>query len=374
VNNRNISRRGFLKGMAAVPIGAALAGTVSKVFAQTPGATGPVTTTAGTVPLIIKALPPTKKAIGDITIGENMFVGNNPYSDAIEEGMTMGAKRYGLKTAYGSPPTVDHAAQAAEIDTWITQKMDAITTLVGDAELLTPYINKAVDSGIVFVTWDSDAPNSKRQVFWNQASDIDQANAQIDELAKEMNYEGEWAFVVGQLTQHFKMLQYELMKKRAAELYPKMKHVGIQESNDQVEKAAAIAKQLLVTYPNLKGIISNSGGGLSGVAQGIRDAGMSGKIAVTGLAIPSMTRQYFEDGTIKKAFLWDMLKYGYGLVSVSLMLLQGKDITPDTMIPVSDTESVKADIRPNLSNPNALDIIMAPPLALTKDNIMNYKP
>ena len=283
-----------------------------------------MTTTAGAVPLIIKAPPAVNKPISEMTVCENMFVGHNAYSDAIEKGMTSASKYYGCKTVYGGPPTVDHAAQAAEIDVWISQKKDAITALIGDAELLTPTVNKAVDAGIVFVTWDSDAPMSKRNVFWCQASDDDQANAQIDQLALEMNGEGEWAFVVGQLTQQFKMYQYEVMKKRAAEKYPKMKNVGVQESNDDVVKGAAIAKQLLVTYPNLKGIISNSGGGLSGVAQGIRDAGMSGKIAVTGLSIPSMTRQYFKDGTIKKAFLWDMHQYGYGLVSVCLAAAAGQ--------------------------------------------------
>jgi rhamnose transport system substrate-binding protein len=372
MNNSQISRRRFLKGLAAVPVGAALAGRFSSVFAQTPAPAGPVTGTVSAVPLIIKAPAKTTKAISDIDICENMFVGHNSYSDAIEKGMSAAAKHYGCKTTFGGPPTVDHAAQAAEIETWITQKKDAITALIGDAELLTPSINKAVDAGIIFVTWDSDAFNSKRTVFWSQANDEDQAIAQIDELALEMNYEGEWGFVVGQLTQAFKMLQYDIMKKRAAEKYPKMKHVGIQESNDDITKGAAIAKQFLVTNPDIKGIISNSGGGFAGVAQGIRDAGMSGKVAVTGLSIPSTTRQYFKDGTIKKAFLWDMHKYGYGLVSVCLTLLQGQDITPDTKIALSDTEEVKADIRPNLGNPNVLDLVMGPPLVLTKENIDNY--
>lgn len=366
MKNWSVSRRSFLKGVAAVPLGLAVA---NSAWAQTPEATGAMTTTAAAVPLIIKAVKKAAKPIGEITVCENMFVGHNPYSDAMEAGMTAAAKRYGCKTVYGGPPTVDHAAQAAEIETWITQGYDAITALIGDAELLTPTINKAVDAGIVFVTWDSDAPNSKRQVFWSQASDVDQANAQIDQLATEMNGEGEWGFVVGQLTQHFKMLQYDLMKKRAAEKYPKMTNVGVQECNDEVGKAAAISQELLVKYPNLKGVISNSGAGLSGVAQGIRDAGMSGKIAVTGLAIPSMTKQYFKDGTIKQAFLWDMQKYGYGLVSVCLKLAQGEDITPETMIAVSDTEEVKADIRANLTVPEKLDLIMSPPLTFTKDNI-----
>jgi rhamnose transport system substrate-binding protein len=372
MSDSKISRRRFIKGAAALPVAAALASRFGSAFAQTPAATGAMTTTASTVPLIIKAHKKTTKAIGDITICENMFVGHNPYSDAMEAGMTAGAKFYGCKTLYGGPPTVDHAAQAAELETWITQGYDALTALVGDAELLTPTINKAVDAGIVFVTWDSDAPASKRDVYWNQCSDVDMAYAQIDQLAKEMNGEGEWAFVVGQLTQHFKMFQYDLMKQRAAEKYPKMVHVGIQESNDEVGKAAAIAKALLVAHPNLKGIISNSGGGLSGTAQGIRDAGMTGKIAVTGISIPSMTKEYFHDGTIKTAFFWDMKTYGFGIISVCLALLQGNDITPDSKIRISETEERPADIRPNLSDPAKLDLVLGPPLPITVDNVDKY--
>ena len=77
MKNSQISRRRFLKGLAAVPVGAALAGSISNVFAQTPAPSGPVTGTVSAVPLIIKAPPKTTKAISDIDICENMFVGHN---------------------------------------------------------------------------------------------------------------------------------------------------------------------------------------------------------------------------------------------------------------------------------------------------------
>jgi ribose transport system substrate-binding protein len=40
----------------------------------------------------------------------------------------------------------------------------AISTL--NADFLTETINRAVDAGIPVVTWDSDAPRSKRQAFY----------------------------------------------------------------------------------------------------------------------------------------------------------------------------------------------------------------
>ena len=364
---KSFSRRDFLKVAVSAPVGAALAGGVYRVFGEEPAPS------EGCCPCVIRSGKVVTKPDSEIIITENMFVGGNPYSDAIETGMTQAAEHYGVETRYGGPPTVDHAAQAAEIETWIAEGVDVITCLVGDAELLTPSINKAVEAGIWVITWDSDAPFSKRQLYWNQSTDEMQAIAQIEQLATGMNGEGEWAFIVGQLTQHFKMVQYEIMQKYAEENYPGMVHVGIQESNDEVGKAANIVKQLLVQYPDLKGIVSNSGGGLSGAAQGVRDSGMSEKIAVTGLAIPSMTRQYFHDGTIQKAFLWDVYKYGYGLVSISYMLLHGQDITPGTPIAIWDDEEVPANILPNASNPMNLDVVLGPPLALTKDNIDNYE-
>src|SRR6185436_5673164 len=48
----------------------------------------------------------------------------------------------------------------------LKQKVDGIAISVLNAEFLTSTINKAVDAGIPVVTWDSDAPNSKRFAFY----------------------------------------------------------------------------------------------------------------------------------------------------------------------------------------------------------------
>jgi len=244
---------------------------------------------------------------------------------------------------------------------------------VGDAELLTTYINKAVDAGILLIPWDSDAPSSKRQVFNSQGSDAEFAKAQFDELAAEMGGEGEWAFIVGQLTQALKMYQFDWMRTYQLKQYPKMKLDSFQACLDDTEKAKEQTKELLIAYPNLKGIVSNSGGGPIGIAQALEELGLSGKIAVTGLTLPGQCKAYFKSGTIKAGYLWDVEKYGYRYVQLAWKLLHGEDVVSgETVLPRWTGDQSKADVRYSLLNDQALDCILGEPLRVTADNVDTF--
>ncbi len=77
------------------------------------------------------------------------------------------AKEYGnVDILWNGPTTADQLKQKEILESAITQRVDgiAISTLNGD--FLTETINKAIDQGIPVVTWDSDAPKSKRIAFY----------------------------------------------------------------------------------------------------------------------------------------------------------------------------------------------------------------
>lgn len=77
------------------------------------------------------------------------------------------AKEYGnVDILWNGPTTPDQLKQKEILESAITQKVDgiAISTLNGD--FLTDTINKAMDAGIPVITWDSDAPKSKRIAFY----------------------------------------------------------------------------------------------------------------------------------------------------------------------------------------------------------------
>jgi ribose transport system substrate-binding protein len=68
----------------------------------------------------------------------------------------------GAKTAFMGPPDFDVAAQARQLDELISRKPAGIILFIGDADAMTPGINRAVDAGIPVVLVISDAPKSKR--------------------------------------------------------------------------------------------------------------------------------------------------------------------------------------------------------------------
>src|SRR4026208_1311499 len=77
------------------------------------------------------------------------------------------AREYGnVDILWHGPTSADQLKQKEILESAITQRVEgiAISTLNGD--FLTETINKAIDAGIPVVTWDSDAPKSKRYAYY----------------------------------------------------------------------------------------------------------------------------------------------------------------------------------------------------------------
>jgi ribose transport system substrate-binding protein len=71
-------------------------------------------------------------------------------------------KATGAKTRFIGPPDFDVAAQARQMDDLIARKPAGIILFIGDADAMTPGINRAADAGIPVILVISDAPKSNR--------------------------------------------------------------------------------------------------------------------------------------------------------------------------------------------------------------------
>ena len=76
-------------------------------------------------------------------------------------------RRSATSTCSGTrPTTADQLKQKEILESYITQKVDGIAISALNGDFLTDTINRAIDAGIPVVTWDSDAPKSKRLAFY----------------------------------------------------------------------------------------------------------------------------------------------------------------------------------------------------------------
>jgi ribose transport system substrate-binding protein len=101
---------------------------------------------------------------GDVRI-ELITNGTSPFWDALDKGLD--AEKGVLKvTATREAPTcTDTAAQKQTFEAAIAKENNGIGVSVIDADAFAPVIDSAIDKGIPVITFDSDAPKSKRLVY-----------------------------------------------------------------------------------------------------------------------------------------------------------------------------------------------------------------
>src|ERR1700753_41175 len=91
---------------------------------------------------------------------------NNPFFDVARDGCMKRAKDLGNdECVYKVPIEHEPATQAQIIQDFITQKVDGIAISVADVASMTKSIEAASAAGIAVITFDADAPGSKRTAY-----------------------------------------------------------------------------------------------------------------------------------------------------------------------------------------------------------------
>ncbi len=248
----------------------------------------------------------------------------NPFFEAVNRGAQEAAKELGDEVIFQGPATPTAEGQIEIIDALIAQKVDAIAITANDPEALVPVGKKAMDAGIKVVTFDSAVAPEGRQLFVNQADMEQIGRIQVQMLAEMINYEGEIAILSAASTMTNQNTWIEWMKKELEDpKYAKMKLVAIVYGDDLREKSYNEAQGLFKSYPNLKGIISPTTVGIAATARALQDAGLCGKIALTGLGLPSEMAEYIKNGCSKEMALWNPIDLGYLTVYATHAMLDG---------------------------------------------------
>jgi len=91
---------------------------------------------------------------------------NNPFFDFARDGCEKRAKELGnIECIYKGPVEHEPATQAQIIQDFVTQKVDGLAISVADVAAMTKSIDAATAAGIPVITFDADAPGSKRIAY-----------------------------------------------------------------------------------------------------------------------------------------------------------------------------------------------------------------
>ena len=283
------------------------------------------------------------------------------YFTAVEKGAKEAAAELGVTLSYDGPTEGDTAKQSEMLDTWIARKMDVIAISPNDPKAIAPALAKAQKKGIKVITFDADAVPEARSYFVNQATNESVGAGLVDVIGEQIGGAGEVAIITGSLTAANQNAWIDAMKAQMSTKYPQMKLVDTRPSDVDPEMAYRVTQDLLKAYPNLKGIFAITSIAFPQAAHAVKDAGMSGKLAVTGLATPNAMKPYVEDGTVKTFLLWSPADLGY------LTVYTAKEIAATGKL----GDKIKAGRLGDLQV-SGTEVLLGPPTRFDKNNIAKF--
>src|SRR5688572_28701022 len=156
-----------------------------------------------------------------------------------------------VEVVWLTPPQEDGQIQAQRIQQAVNDGVDAILISCSDAGKVTGAINDAVDRGVAVMTFDSDAPQSKRFAFYG-VDDVRTGQAVMAELATLMGGRGNVAILAG--NQNAPNLQKRVQGARTeAAKHPGIKIVGVFNHIETPQDASAEVIRVNNAYPEITG-------------------------------------------------------------------------------------------------------------------------
>ncbi|WP_158869845.1 autoinducer 2 ABC transporter substrate-binding protein [Antarcticirhabdus aurantiaca] len=261
----------------------------------------------------------------------------------MEEGVKEYAEATGNNATQVGAATADAALQVQLIEDLIARGVAAINVVPNSPQALEPVLKRALDNKIVVVGHEG---ATLQNVTYDLEAFDNKAYGEhlMEALAQKMGGEGEYAVLVGYLTSvtHNEWVDAAIAYQK--DKYPKMTLVGGKlESAEQQQQANAKVRELLRTYPNLKGIQGSAGEDVVGAALAVEEAGLNDQVSIVGTSLPSVAGAYLETGDIDMISFWDPAKAGYAMNVVAAKALAGETVKSDDDLGVEGYEKVRVD-------------------------------
>jgi ribose transport system substrate-binding protein len=156
-----------------------------------------------------------------------------------------------VEIVWMTPPSEDGQVQAQRIAQAVNEGASAVLVSCSDAGKVTGAINDAVARGVAVMTFDSDAPGSRRFAFYG-VDDVKTGEMVMKELAIQMHGKGSIAILAGNQNAPNLRKRVEGVKQEAA------KHAGIKVVDtfyhiETPQDAAAEVIRAQNAYPQIQG-------------------------------------------------------------------------------------------------------------------------
>jgi ribose transport system substrate-binding protein len=232
---------------------------------------------------------------------------------------------WNITVDWRTPDTEDGQVQAQYVAQAVNDGASAVLISSSDAAKVTGAINDAADKGVPVMTFDSDAPDSKRFAFFG-ADDIECGQKTMDELAKQLGEKGNVAILAG--NQNAPNLQKRVQgAKDAAKKYPGIKIVDTFYHPESPQDATSAVMSAMNANPQINGWAMIGGWPLFAPSL-LKDLDPS-KVKIVAVDALPEELPYIERGLAPVLFAQPTYEWGYKSVGIIVdKLVKGKDVKP----------------------------------------------
>ncbi|MCV0425064.1 MAG: rhamnose ABC transporter substrate-binding protein [Roseibium sp.] len=248
---------------------------------------------------------------GPVKVGFLPKLDTDPYFQVAGKGADDAVSEIGGERIQFAPSQATAEAQIEFINNLVSQGVQVIAISGNDANAVAPALKRAMANGVRVISYDSDVVSDARTLFINQAKGTSLAAMMLKSMS-DMIGEGEFAILSSTPTATNQNAWIAQMKDEMASNPDyaglNLVQVAYGEESEQINQQQTIA--LAQAYPDLKGIIVPAGIGLPAAARALEEAGLTGKIKLTGLAPATLIKKYIQEGSAQDIW-WNVTDLGY---------------------------------------------------------------
>jgi len=188
------------------------------------------------------------------------------------------AERLGVQITFAGPADMNIELENNILEQTIARKPAGIIFMPFSPSSA-PIINKALDQGIPIVCVDGDCPGSNRLAFIGTGwYDLGATQAKI--MGRMLNGKGK-VMLSAVIPNNNTDLAVAGYKDYMAKHHPDIEILGVNNDEGDIAKAAQLARETIVAYPDIAGFSGIDASSGPGIATAVKEAGRVGDIKIT---------------------------------------------------------------------------------------------
>ena len=226
----------------------------------------------------------------------------------------------------------DVATQLAQVENFVTQKVDAIVVIPANTDAADPMTKAAQDAGIPLVYVNRIPSNLPEGVAYVGSDSIQAGIMQAEWLAEQLGGKGNVVIMNGNLAQEAAQKRTEGEKEVFAK-YPDISIIREDTGNWSRDQGLALMENWLASGDQIDAVASNNDEMAIGAIQAIEAAGKLGEILVGGVDASPDALQEMDKGRLNVTVFQNAKGQGEGGIQVAIALAKGEQVEQITWIP-----------------------------------------